>query len=52
MDDDSIREEYANGGWKYADTWDHLRDAREAYEKLADAYLELLSRTKQSFDPV
>ena len=45
MDDDSIREEYAHGR-KYADVWDHLGDARDAYEKLADAYLELLSRTK------
>jgi hypothetical protein len=44
MDDDSIREEFADG-WKYADTWDHLGDAREAYEELADAYLALLEST-------
>ena len=39
-DDDTIREEYADG-WKYADTWDQLGDAREQLEKLADAYFEL-----------
>ena len=46
FDDEDIREEYANG-WKYADTWDNLRDARNAYEKLADAYLELLKSASQ-----
>lgn len=44
MDDEEIREEYAHG-WKYADTWDHLGDAREEYEQLADAYLALLEST-------
>ena len=44
MDDDDIRDHYSDG-WKYADTWDHLGDARAEYEKLADAYLELLART-------
>lgn len=39
-DDETIRDEYANG-WKYADMWDHLGDARGDYEKLADAYLSL-----------
>lgn len=29
-------------GRKYSDTWDHLGDARDEYEKLADAYLALL----------
>jgi hypothetical protein len=29
---------------KYVDTWDHLGDAREQFEALADAYLALLSR--------
>ena len=38
-----IREYYA-GGRKYADTWDNLGEAREEYEKLADAYLELLAK--------
>ena len=41
--DDFIREYYADG-WKYADTWDNLSEAREEYERLADAYLELLAR--------
>jgi hypothetical protein len=39
-DDDTIRDEYADG-WKYADTWDHLGDAREQFEQLADAYFAL-----------
>lgn len=46
MSDEFLRESYGNGG-KYADTWDHLGDARHDYEKLADAYLELLDRTKE-----
>jgi hypothetical protein len=48
-DDDELREEYADG-WKYADTWDHLGDARGEYEKLADAYLELLAKQPVSDD--
>ena len=44
LDDDGVRDEYADGN-KYADTWDHLGDARYEYEKLADAYLELLKIT-------
>lgn len=43
MDDDGIRDEYAEGR-KYVDTWDHLGDARDEYEKLADAYLALLAK--------
>lgn len=27
-------------GWKYSDTWDNLKDAREDYENLADFLLE------------
>lgn len=46
MDDDEIRDVYADG-WKYADTWDHLGDARAEYEKLADAYLALLAKEPQ-----
>lgn len=42
MDDDAIRDEYADG-WKYADVWDHLGDARADYEKLADDYLQLVA---------
>lgn len=47
MTDDEIRDEYADG-FKYADTWDHLGDAREAYEQLADAFLKLVSETGKS----
>lgn len=43
MDDDDIRDEYADG-CKYADLWDHTGDAREQFEELADAYLELLDQ--------
>jgi len=41
--DNFIREYYAYG-CKYVDTWDNLGDAREEYEKLADAYLDLLAK--------
>jgi hypothetical protein len=44
MGDDWVRDTYAEG-WKYADTWDHLGDARHYYEKLADAYLDLMKRS-------
>jgi hypothetical protein len=44
MSDEWVRETYANG-CKYADTWDHLGDARHDYKMLADAYLDLLKRT-------
>jgi hypothetical protein len=40
LDDHSIQSKYAKG-LKYADTWDHLGDAREQFEKLADAYFAL-----------
>jgi hypothetical protein len=42
MDDDDIREQYANG-CKYADLWDHVGDARSQFEALADAYLSMLA---------
>jgi hypothetical protein len=42
MDDDEVRDHYADGR-KYVDTWDHLGDARDEYEALADAYLKLLT---------
>jgi hypothetical protein len=42
LSDESIRDQYADG-CKYADTWDNLGDAREDYEKLADAYLAMLA---------
>lgn len=43
LDDDTVRDEYANGR-KYADTWDHLGDARDQFEELADAYLAILAK--------
>ena len=51
MDDDDIREQYADG-CKYADLWDNLGDAREQFEKLADAYLELLDKWNRRAAPV
>lgn len=44
MCDDEIRRKYANGR-KYATLWDHTGDAYADYEKLADAYLELLAKS-------
>ena len=44
MDDDDVRHEYAEGR-KYAALWDHTGDAYADYEKLADAYLELLAKS-------
>jgi hypothetical protein len=43
LSDEDVSDKYSDG-WKYTDTWDHLGDAREEHEKLADAYLELLAR--------
>ncbi len=43
LDDDSLKEHF-DLWWKYADTWDHLGDARDEYEKLADAYLALIAK--------
>jgi hypothetical protein len=44
MDDDDIDDKYTEG-WRYADTWDHLGDAREEYQHLADAFLKLVAET-------
>jgi hypothetical protein len=49
LSDEEIRDKYADGR-KYADLWDHLGDARDDWEKLADAYsnlLEVLKRSRQ-----
>ncbi len=46
LSDDAIRDKYADG-WKYADTWDHLGDARASYEPLADDYITLLERLEE-----
>lgn len=41
LSDEGVREHFA-GGRKYADVWDHLGDARDDWEMLADAFLETL----------
>lgn len=46
MTDEDLAE-YLGEGWKYADTWDHLGDAREEYEKLADAFLALVAENER-----
>lgn len=45
--DEEVRETYA-GGAKYETLWDNLGDAYEQFEKLADAYLALLTKTEAS----
>ena len=49
LDDDTIREEYADGR-KYAVTWDHIGDAYGDWERLADAFLALLSEREKGGD--
>lgn len=39
---------YYNGNRKYSITWDYIGEAYEEYEKLADAYFELLEELKKS----
>ena len=39
--DEQVRDYYANGN-KYHVVWDHVGDAYDDYEKLADAFLESL----------
>lgn len=41
--DEELHDYYCEGQ-KYATTWDHTGDAYEQFEKLADAFLELLSK--------
>jgi hypothetical protein len=43
LDDEETKDKF-DLHWKYADTWDHLGDARHSYECLADAYLALLAK--------
>lgn len=45
MDDDELKD-YFNDDRKYQITWDHVGDAYEQYEKLADAYLILKQASK------
>lgn len=46
--DEQLNDHYHVYGWKYTDTWDHLKDARQAYEALADAFLALVAETGKS----
>lgn len=39
--DESLRDHYANGR-KYENTWDHVGDAADEHEKLADSYLDAI----------
>lgn len=43
MSDEELVEEF-NDGLKYQRLWDHIGDAYEQFEPLAEAYLELESR--------
>ena len=40
--DDELRD-YFDEGSKYSTTWDHIGDAYNQYEPLADSYLEILA---------
>jgi len=46
LSNDELIDIYANGR-KYAVLWDHIGDAYEEYEKLADAYIDLLKTASQ-----
>lgn len=45
MDDETLMEHF-NESRRYSVTWDHIGDAYAEYEKLADAFLELLYRIR------
>ena len=45
--DEWVLDHYADGR-KYAVTWDHVGDAYEQFEELADAYFELKSQVGKS----
>lgn len=49
MSDEELHEYYANGA-KYSTTWDHIGDAYEDFEPLADAFLTLLDACKAALD--
>lgn len=40
MSDEELQNYYNEDGWKYTDAWDHVGDARDDWEKLADRFLE------------
>lgn len=44
--DDDLREKFADGK-KYHVLWDHTGDAYEQFEKLADAYLEIMENATE-----
>jgi len=52
LDDDEVLCEFDLDCTKYADTWDHLGDARGEYEQLADAFLEIVQRADALVDLV
>ena len=44
MSDEEVRDYYDNGR-KYSNLWDHVGDAADEHEKLADAFLKLVEET-------
>ena len=46
LSDESLIRKYAEGR-KYAVTWDHVGDAYEQFEQVADAYLAALDQLKK-----
>jgi hypothetical protein len=48
MSDEDLIDYYGEGWVNFSDTWDHLGDARAEYEKLAEAFLQLVSETGKS----
>lgn len=46
--DERLLDFYGEGCTEFSDTWDHLGDARAEYEKLARAFLDLVSETGKS----
>ena len=51
MDDDELRDFYADGR-KYSTLWDHIGDAYEDYEPLADSYFDLLTALAEKDDEI
>ena len=49
MCDQTLDYTYTDGD-RYADTWDHLGDARAEYQELADAFLKLVAECGKSPD--
>jgi hypothetical protein len=52
LDDDDLRHKYTNDpDARYVDVWDHLGDAREDWEQLADHFLEAIRILRTFSDP-